>query len=66
MEVDQAKVEVIEKLPQVSVKGVYSFLRHVEFYERFNKDFLRMSIPMCKLLKNKVKFEFGGRMCQSI
>ena len=33
IEVDNAKVEVIEKLPPpTSVKGVRSFLGHVDFY----------------------------------
>jgi len=40
IEVDKAKVEVIEKLPSpTSVKGVRSFLRRVGFYQRFIKDF---------------------------
>jgi len=40
IEVDKAKVEVIEKSPPpTSVKGVRSFLRHVSFYQRFIKDF---------------------------
>ena len=40
IEVDQAKVEVIERLPPpISVKGVRSFLGQVGFYWRFIKDF---------------------------
>ena len=40
IEVDRAKIEVIEKLPPpVNVKGVRSFLGHVGFYRRFIKDF---------------------------
>ena len=40
IEVDRAKVEVIEKLPPFSsVKGIRSFLGHVGFYRRFIKDF---------------------------
>ena len=36
IEVDRAKVEVIEKLPPpISVKGVRSFLGHAGFYRRF-------------------------------
>ena len=40
IEVDKAKIEVIEKLPPpVNVKGICSFLGHVGFYRRFIKDF---------------------------
>ena len=40
VEVDQAKVEVIERLPPpIYVKGVTSFLGHAVFYQRFIKDF---------------------------
>ncbi|KAK8540180.1 hypothetical protein V6N12_046471 [Hibiscus sabdariffa] len=40
IEVDKAKVEVIEKLPPpATVKGIRSFLGHAGFYMRFIKDF---------------------------
>ena len=40
IEIDEAKFEVIERLPPpISVKGVRSFLRHAGFYRRFIKDF---------------------------
>ena len=39
IEVDRAKVEVIERLPPlISVKGVISFLRHTGFYQMFIQD----------------------------
>ena len=35
IEVDRAKIDVIEKLPPpLNVKGVRSFLRHAGFYSR--------------------------------
>ena len=40
MEVDRAKIEVIERLPPpMNVKGIHSFLGHAGFYRRFIKNF---------------------------
>ena len=59
IEVDRAKVEVIEKLPPpISVKGVRSFLGHAIFYTRFIKDFSKIAHPLCKLLEKECKFDF--------
>ena len=42
IEVDKAKVDVIEKLPPpVNVKGIRSFLGHAGFYMRFIPYFIR-------------------------
>ena len=60
IEVDKAKVEVIEKLPPpTSVKGVRSFLGHVGFYRRFIKDFLKIAKPLTQLLVKDLPFEFN-------
>ena len=59
IEVDRAKVEVIERLPPpISIKGVRSFLGHAGFYQRFIKDFSKIAHPLCKLLEKECKFYF--------
>ena len=50
IEVDKAKIEVIEQLPPpVNVKGICSFLGHVGFYRRFIKDFSQIARPLMNL-----------------
>jgi hypothetical protein len=59
IEVDRAKVELIENLPPpTSVKQIPSFLGHVGFYRRFIKDFSRISRPLCSLLAKDTPFNF--------
>jgi hypothetical protein len=59
IEVDKAKIEVIEQLsPPVNVKGIRSFLGHVGFYMRFIKDFSQISRPLTNLLAKDAPFEF--------
>ena len=59
LEVDKAKIEVIEKLPPPStVKGIRSFLGHAGFYRRFIKDFSKISKPLCTLLQQDTQFNF--------
>ena len=44
IEVDQAKVEAIEKMPcPKDIKGIRSSLGHADFYRRFIKDFKNFS-----------------------
>ena len=55
IEVDRAKIEIIEKLlPLTSVKGVRSFLGHVGFYRWFIQDFSKVSKPLSNLLMQGV------------
>ena len=59
LEMDKAKVGVIENLPPpISVKGIRSFLGHAGFYRCFIKDFLKISKPLCNLLEKDVPFKF--------
>jgi len=51
---------VIEKLPPpTSVKGVRSFLGHIDFYRRFIKDFSKIVKPLTHLLSKDVPFDFN-------
>ena len=60
IDIDQAKIEIIEKLPPpTSVKGVRSFLGHASFYRRFIRDFSKVSKPLSNLLMQGVPFEFN-------
>ena len=59
IEVDNAKIDVIEKLPPpINVKGVRSFLGHAGFYRRFIKDFSKIAKPLSNLLNKDVVFVF--------
>ncbi|KAG9450307.1 hypothetical protein H6P81_010272 [Aristolochia fimbriata] len=59
IEVDRAKVEVIEKLPPpTNIKGIRSFLGQAGFSRRFIKDFSKIAKPLSNLLMKDVKFNF--------
>ena len=46
IEVNKAKIEVIEQLPPpINVKGIRSFLGHAGFYQRFIANFPRLLDP---------------------
>jgi len=60
IEVDKAKVEIIQKLPPPkNVKGIKSFLGHAGFYKRFIKDFSIIAKPLSNLLNKDTPFNFG-------
>jgi len=59
IEVDRAKIEVIEQLPPpMNVRGVRSFLGHVGFYRRFIQDFSQTARPLTNLLAKDAPFNF--------
>ena len=51
LEVDKAKIEVIQNLPLPgTIRDLRSFLKHVGFYQRFIQDFAKVSKPLTTLL----------------
>jgi hypothetical protein len=60
IEVDRAKIEVIEQFPPpMNVKGIYSFQGHVGFYRHFIKDFPQIARPLTSLLAKDAPFIFN-------
>nr|KAJ0226103.1 hypothetical protein LSAT_V11C100020390 [Lactuca sativa] len=60
IEVDKAKIDVIQSLPYPTCVWEFrSFLGHAGFYRRFIKDFSKITRPMCQLLQKDVDFEFN-------
>ncbi|MBE2321327.1 hypothetical protein DVA67_035760, partial [Solirubrobacter sp. CPCC 204708] len=61
IEVDQAKIELIAKLPSPKcVKDIRSFLGHAGFYRWFIKDFSAIARPLCRLLSKDIPFEWNA------
>jgi len=66
IEVDKAKIDVIENLPPpVNVKGIRSFLGHAGFYRRFIKDFSKIAKPLNNLLNKDTAFIFDEECLQA-
>ena len=60
IEMDKAKIKVIDKLPPlISVRSIRGFLRHAWFYRRFIRDFSKISKPLCQLLEHDRPFHFN-------
>jgi len=58
LEVDKAKVKIIQSFPYPQcVKEVRSFLGYVGFYKRFIKDFSKIASPLCALLAKDALFD---------
>lgn len=61
IEVDKAKVEVIEKLPpSLNVKGIISFLGNAWFYQIFIKYFSKIAKILSNLLNKDKSFNFDN------
>jgi hypothetical protein len=59
IEVDRAKIEVIEQLPPLAnVKAIRSFLGHAGFYHRFIENFSEIARPLTKLIAKDISFVF--------
>ncbi|GJR26154.1 reverse transcriptase domain-containing protein [Tanacetum coccineum] len=66
IKVDNAKVDVIAKLPHpTSVKVIRSFLGHAGFYRRFIQDFSKIARPMTRLLEKDTLFFFSKECIES-
>jgi hypothetical protein len=59
IEVDKAKIEMVEKLlPSTNIKSLRSFLRHARFYRRFIMDLLKITKLLTRLLQKDVEYDF--------
>ncbi|RDY02081.1 Retrovirus-related Pol polyprotein from transposon 17.6, partial [Mucuna pruriens] len=59
IEVDKSKIDIITSLPNpASVREVRSFLGHTGFCRRSIKNFSKIALPLSKLLRNDVDFNF--------
>jgi hypothetical protein len=59
IEVDKAKIEVIEQLPSpTKVKGIHGFWGHAGFYQRFIQNFSHIARPLTHLLAKDAPFVF--------
>jgi hypothetical protein len=62
IEVDKAKVEMVEQLPPpTDVKFLRIFLGHAGFNRRFIKDFSKITKPLTRLFQKDVAFDFNEK-----
>jgi hypothetical protein len=66
IEVDKAKIEVIENLqPPKTIREIRSFLGHAGFYRRFIKDFSKITKPLTRLLMKDTEFIFDDKCMEA-
>jgi hypothetical protein len=66
IEVDKAKIEVIEELPLLTnVTGIHNFLGHAVFYRRFIQNFSQIARPLTHLPAKDAPFVFIEECLQS-
>jgi hypothetical protein len=66
IEVDRAKIEVIEQLlPPTNVKGINSFLGCAAFYQRFIHNFSQIARPLTHLLAKDDPFIYTEECLQA-
>jgi hypothetical protein len=66
IEMDKAKIEVIEQLPPpTNVKGIHSFLGHAGFYQKFIQNFSQIARLLTHLLAKDASFVFTEESLQS-
>lgn len=66
IEVDKAKIEVIENLkPPKTVREVRSFLGHTGFYRHFIKDFSKITKPLTGLLMKDIEFNVNDKCLEA-
>ncbi|CAJ2679749.1 unnamed protein product [Trifolium pratense] len=66
IEVDKAKIEVIENLqPPKTIRDIRSFLGHAGFYRRFIKDFSKITKPLTGLLMKDAEFIFDDKCMEA-
>jgi hypothetical protein len=66
IEVDKAKLEMVEQLPPpTDVMSLRSFLGHARFYRRFIKDFSMITKPLTHLLQKDVAFDFDEKCLEA-
>ena len=64
IQIDQAKIMLISKLPSpTTIKEVRQFLGHASFYRMFIQDFSKISQPLCALLLKDAEF-IWTKACQ--
>ena len=65
--VDPAKIVIIVNLPPLaSVKKLRTTLGHIGYYRKFIKGYAQVTVPMEKLLKHDVKYEWNEECQKSL